>query len=102
VKNGFAGALRARYLQDRPANEDNSVIAEGYTIIDLNGSYSFNAFTVGFFIQNLLNSDWKEAQFDTESRIRLASGNLEPSPVSEIHFTPGTPFNFTGFIKFTF
>lgn len=101
-KNGFSGALRARYLQDRPANEDNSVIAEGYTIIDLNGSYSFNAFTLGFFIQNLLNSDWKEAQFDTESRIRLANGSLESSPVSEIHFTPGTPFNFTGFIRFIF
>ncbi|WP_162342207.1 TonB-dependent receptor [Cyclobacterium salsum] len=101
-KNGFAGALRARYLQDRPANEDNSVIAEGYTIIDLNGSYSFNAFNVGFFIQNLLDSNWREAQFDTESRIRLANGSLESSPVSEIHFTPGTPFNFTGFIKFTF
>lgn len=101
-KNGFAGALRARYLQDRPANEDNSVIAKGYTIVDLNGSYTFNAVTVGFFVQNLLNSDWKETQFDTESRIRLANGNLEPSPVSEIHFTPGTPFNFTGFIKFNF
>jgi outer membrane receptor protein involved in Fe transport len=101
-KDGFAGALRARYLQDRPANEDNSVIAEGYTIMDLNASYSFNAITVGFFIENLLNSDWKETQFDTESRIRLADGNLEPSPISEIHFTPGTPFNFRGFVKFTF
>lgn len=101
-KNGFAGALRARYLQDRPANEDNSVIAEGYTIVDMNASYTFNAITVGFFIENLLNSDWKETQFDTESRIRLANGNLEPNPVSEIHFTPGTPFNFRGFVKFTF
>lgn len=101
-KNGFAGALRARYLQDRPANEDNSVVAEGYTILDLNASYSFNAFTLGFFIENLLDSDWKETQFDTESRIRLADGSLEPSPVSEIHFTPGTPFNFRGFIRFTF
>ncbi|WP_425639047.1 TonB-dependent receptor [Algoriphagus yeomjeoni] len=101
-KNGFAGALRARYLQDRPANEDNSVVAEGYTILDLNASYSFNNFTVGFFIQNLLNSDWKETQFDTESRIRLPNGQLESSPVSEIHFTPGTPFNFTGFVKFSF
>ncbi|EFQ79231.1 TonB-dependent receptor [Algoriphagus machipongonensis] len=101
-KDGFAGALRARYLQDRPANEDNSVIAEGYTVVDLNASYTFNAITVGFFIENLLDTDWKETQFDTESRIRLADGSLEPSPVSEIHFTPGTPFNFRGFVKFTF
>ncbi|WP_373398439.1 TonB-dependent receptor [Algoriphagus halophilus] len=101
-KDGFAGALRARYLQDRPANEDNSVVAEGYTVLDMNASYTFNAITFGFFIENLLNTDWKETQFDTESRIRLANGNLEPSPVSEIHFTPGTPFNFRGFVKFTF
>lgn len=101
-KDGFAGAIRARYLQDRPANEDNSVVAEGYTIVDINGSYTFNSVTFGFFIQNLLNSDWKETQFDTESRIRLANGSLESSPVSDIHFTPGTPFNFTGFIKFIF
>ncbi|SIN74176.1 TonB-dependent receptor [Algoriphagus halophilus] len=101
-KDGFAGALRARYLQDRPANEDNSVVAEGYTVLDMNASYTFNAFTFGFFIENLLNTDWKETQFDTESRIRLANGNLEPSPVNEIHFTPGTPFNFRGFVKFTF
>ncbi|MFC3881214.1 TonB-dependent receptor [Algoriphagus namhaensis] len=101
-KDGFAGALRTRYLQDRPANEDNSVIAEGYTVLDLNASYSFNAFTIGFFVENLLDTDWKETQFDTESRIRLADGSLEPSPVSEIHFTPGTPFNFRGFIRFTF
>lgn len=101
-KNGFSGALRARYLQDRPANEDNSVVAEGYTILDVNANYSFNAFTVGFFIENLLDSDWKETQFDTESRIRLADGTLERDPVSEIHFTPGTPFNFRGFVRFTF
>ncbi len=101
-KNGFAAALRARYLQDRPANEDNSVVAEGYTILDLNANYKFNAFTVGFIIENLLDSDWKETQFDTESRIRLADGSLEAEPVSEIHFTPGTPFNFRGFVKFTF
>ncbi|UZD23480.1 TonB-dependent receptor [Algoriphagus halophytocola] len=101
-KDRLSGALRARYLQDRPANEDNSVIAEGYTILDLNANYRVNAFTFGFFIENLLNSEWREAQFDTESRIRLANGQLEPEPVSEIHFTPGTPFNFRGFVKFTF
>ncbi|MER3499535.1 MAG: hypothetical protein C4308_13365, partial [Chitinophagaceae bacterium] len=38
-------------------------------------------------IQNVLNTKWKETQFDTESRLQN-----EPAPVSEIHFTPGTPF----------
>jgi hypothetical protein len=47
--------------------------------------------------QNLLNSAWKEAQFETESRLRN-----EIEPVSEIHFTPGTPFYVKGYVSFSF
>lgn len=94
--------LRVRYLQDRPANEDNSVIAKGYTVVDANANYSFKNFTLGFFIENLFNVEWNEAQFDTESRIRLADGTLEREPVSEIHFTPGTPFNWRISLKYEF
>jgi hypothetical protein len=36
---------------------------------------------------------WNQAQFDTESRLRG-----ESAPVSELHYTPGTPF----FLKATF
>ncbi len=98
----FNAGLRARYLQDRPANEDNSVIAKGYTIVDANGNYRFRNFTFGIYIENLLNVEWNEAQFDTESRIRLADGALEREPVSEIHFTPGTPFNWKFSLKYEF
>ena len=42
---------------------------------------------VNLTIENLLNSKWNEAQFATESRLRN-----EPSPVTELNFTPGTPF----------
>jgi hypothetical protein len=38
-------------------------------------------------VENLFDQEWREAQFDTESRL---SGESEP--VSEIHFTPGVPF----------
>jgi hypothetical protein len=38
-------------------------------------------------IQNLFDVKWKETQFDTESRLKN-----EPVPISEIHFTAGTPF----------
>ena len=37
-------------------------------------------------IENLLNTEWNEAQFDTESRLFN-----EPAPIDELHFTPGTP-----------
>ncbi len=97
LKNGFEANIRYRHLSDRPANEDNSLIAEGYFLLDSRIQYRNKQFMVGFGIQNLLDSEWKEAQFETESRLKN-----EPEPVSEIHFTPGTPFNFRGFVSYFF
>ena len=84
----FSGSIQYRYLGDRPANEDNSVIAEGYFVSDLNLNYQLSkSLAIGLNIQNLFDTEWNETQFDTESRLKD-----EPDPVSEIHFTPGVPF----------
>ncbi|MFD0861368.1 TonB-dependent receptor [Sungkyunkwania multivorans] len=85
---GFSGGFRTRYIKDRPANEDNSIIAKGYLVTDLNVSYQKNNFQMGLVLNNLFDVKWNETQFATESR--LAN---EPNSVEEIHFTPGTPFN---------
>jgi len=74
-------------MADRPANEDYSVIANGYFVTDAAINFTKKKWETGLSIQNLFNVKWKETQFDTESRLQN-----EPSPVSEIHFTPGTPF----------
>lgn len=95
---GFSGGLRFRYLDDRPANEDNSIVAEGYFVTDFNVNYTINnRVSFGLDIQNLFNTEWNETQFATESR--LAN---EVAPVEEIHFTPGVPFFVKGTIKFRF
>jgi outer membrane cobalamin receptor len=86
MKNGFNGTVRYRYIDDRAANEDNSVIAKGYFLTDAVLSYTHQKFEVGFSAENIFNTDWNEAQFDTESRLIS-----EDESVSEIHFTPGTP-----------
>ncbi|HEU4574923.1 MAG TPA: TonB-dependent receptor [Chitinophagaceae bacterium] len=86
-EKGWNGSLRYRYMADRPANEDNSVVAKGYFVTDAAVNYTSRKWEAGLAIQNLLNVKWKETQFDTESRLQN-----EPAPVSEIHFTPGTPF----------
>ncbi|KOF03769.1 TonB-dependent receptor [Roseivirga seohaensis subsp. aquiponti] len=86
-KKGFRGSLRYRYLDDRAANEDNSVVAKGYFLMDAVLNYEVGAFDFGIAVENVLNTEWREAQFDTESRLRN-----EAQSVSEIHFTPGTPF----------
>jgi outer membrane receptor protein involved in Fe transport len=90
---GWSGSLRYRHLGRRPAAEDNSIVASGYFIVDAVINYQIKKFSVNLSIENMLNRNWKEAQFGTESRLKG-----EPQPISEIHFTPGTPF----FIKLGF
>ena len=38
-------------------------------------------------MENILNTEWNEAQFATESRL-----TNEPAPITELNFTPGIPF----------
>ena len=94
----WSGSLRYRYMARRPANEDNTIVAKGYFVNDLQVNYTRPGYALGLSIQNLFNTRWKETQFATESRLRT-----EAFPVEEIHFTPGTPFaaklSITFFIK---
>jgi hypothetical protein len=94
---GVNAGLRYRYMGDRPANEDNRVVAKGYFVTDAVVSLERKKFEIGFAIQNLFDVRWKETQFDTESQLQN-----EPLPVSEIHFTPGSPFFFRTHVSFFF
>lgn len=96
-KKGFVAAISYRWLQDRTANEDNSIVAEGYFITDMNASYEWKKLTLGFSIENLFNQEWNETQFATESRL-----DFEQTSVEEIHFTPGTPFFIRGNVSYKF
>ncbi|MCX6319610.1 MAG: TonB-dependent receptor [Bacteroidetes bacterium] len=97
TKQGFSSSLRYRFIGNRPANETNSVQAQGYFLLDMVNSYKRGRFEFSLSAENLTNRNWREAQFDTESRLRQ-----ESSPVSEIHFTPGTPFYLKGGITYSF
>ncbi len=87
AENGFSGSLRYRYIKDRPANEDNSIIALGYTVVDAKLNYTRSFYEFGLTIENLFDVDWNEAQFATVTRLRN-----EPNPVDDLTFTPGVPF----------
>ncbi|MBK8621237.1 MAG: TonB-dependent receptor plug domain-containing protein [Saprospiraceae bacterium] len=91
------GGMRYRHVADRPANEDNSIVATGYTVIDCNINYNFKKINIGIEINNLLNTKWNETQFATESRLKN-----ELNPVEEIHFTPGAPFFVKGKVSYLF
>ncbi|WP_091206324.1 TonB-dependent receptor [Flavobacterium xueshanense] len=95
--NGFSGGIRSRYLKSRPANEDNSIVAKGYFVSDLNVNYQYKNVNFGMAVENIFNTEWNETQFATESRLQD-----EIKSVEEIHFTPGTPFFMKGKITYTF
>ncbi|MEG1160546.1 TonB-dependent receptor [Bacteroides sp.] len=94
---GLSVSLKGRYLGNRPANEDYTITAKGYFVADLNASYTYKRVTIGTVIENIFNTEWNEAQFATETRLQN-----EPKSVTELHFTPGTPFNARGFVTVRF
>lgn len=87
AQKGFNGGINYRYIKNRPANEDNSIIAKGYFLLDASVNYTRLKYEVGLALENIFNIKWNEAQFATESRLKN-----EPAPVTELHYTPGTPF----------
>ncbi len=94
---GWTGNLRCRFMGNRPANEDYSLTAKGYWLTDVNLSYRWKNLTGGIIIENLFDVNWNEAQFATETRLPD-----EAEPITEIHFTPGTPFNARCFVTLQF
>lgn len=85
-RTGFNGGISYRYIKNRPANEDNSITAKGYFLLDASVNYTRPKYEIGFAVENVLNIKWNEAQFATESQLRN-----EAAPVNELHYTPGTP-----------
>jgi len=96
--------LRFRYVDDRPANEDNSLIARGYFLVDLLGSYRWRNLELGVTIFNLTNTDWREAQFADTPCTRNAIQSRDPErgllqqarqerrrPAGADHLHPGRP-----------
>ncbi len=86
---GLNGSLTYRYIKDRPADEDNSIVAKGYFLMDASVNYAGSHYEIGIAFENIFNVDWNEAQFATESRLK---SEPQGSSVTELNFTPGTPF----------
>ncbi len=87
LPNGLNGSISYRYMHDRPANENYSLIAYGYWVTDLSLNYTKKKYEIGISIENLLDVKWDEGQFDYTTRFKK-----EPQPVDDVSFTPGTPF----------
>ncbi len=94
---GFSANFNYRFLGNRAANEDNTIIAKGYFVSDFNFNYKIKNVNFGLAVENIFNTEWNETQFLTESRLQNESQSVE-----EIHFTPGTPFFAKMKIAYTF
>jgi TonB family protein len=83
-KQTWAGGLSARHalgpglaraglrfygIGDRPATDDGALVAPGFTQIDLHLGYRHRWFDLALDIENLLNGQFRSAQFATTSRL---------------------------------
>lgn len=67
---GLARAgLRFYGIGDRPASDDGTLVAPGFTQVDLHLGYRHRWFDVSFDVENLLNRSFRSAQFSTVSRL---------------------------------
>lgn len=94
---GFNSRISLRSIGDRPANEDFTITAKGYNVVDAKFSYDLGRIQIQLSALNIFDVDWNETQFATESRLVN-----EAESVEEIHFTPGTPLFVQLGLKFSF
>lgn len=127
---GFAGALRFRYLANRPANEERTFTAEGFTLLDLLLRYRWRNVEASLSFLNITDTAWRQSQFVETTCVNqipgldfgqppnnnqpcLASGS-RPNQVSNgmvgvfadgidsLTFTPGNPFAIRGGLQIFF
>ena len=100
---GLTSQLQATYMGVRPLIEDRSIKAPSWITFDLSERYLIpmrlphGRMEVFLYVQNLFNTDWEQAIFAFESRLRN-----EPAAVSDIHFVPGNPRTFLGGLAWYF
>jgi outer membrane receptor protein involved in Fe transport len=100
---GLSSQLQASYLGVRPLTEDRSVKSPSWVEVDLTERYqlpiklSHGRLEAFFYVKNLLNTQWEQAIFSFESRLRN-----EAAPVDGIHFVPGNPRMFMGGVAWYF
>ncbi|MCM8794519.1 MAG: TonB-dependent receptor [Candidatus Omnitrophica bacterium] len=90
---GLSSSLEMRHFGSRPGIEDRSITLQGYTVFDWTNRYRLpttckilKGVELFLSVENLLDREYREAQFVTETQLASESSSME-----EIHFTPGWP-----------
>lgn len=110
---GFFGRVGARGLSARPLTEDGFLQADGFTLVDVTAGYRTDRYEISVAVDNVLDAEWREAQFATTSRVAGDPPTDRPPPAGAcpdgsrvstdddgnfagcegVHFTPGAPIN---------
>jgi outer membrane receptor protein involved in Fe transport len=113
--SGLYGRLGVLSIADRPATEDRFLTAEGFTRLDATLGYQHERFELNLSVENLLDTDWREAQFANVSRLpneasaadcpagtRPAEEDGNFLGCEDLHFTPGAPIHLQASATFHF
>jgi TonB family protein len=74
--------LRFYGIGDRPATDDGALVAPGFTQFDMHLGYRHRWFDIAFDVENLLNGQFRSAQFATVSRLRSEPDIGAPVPTA--------------------
>ena len=95
---GLSASLRYIYIDNRPADSEDELTAYGYFLLDAVVKYRYKQYELGMTMENILNVNWNEAQFETLTRI---PGD-PPAGVNQLCFTPGAPRLIKGSLTYYF
>jgi hypothetical protein len=76
-----------RSMADRPATQDATLTATGYTLVNAQLGLRWKWLEVGADLLNIGNAKWREGQFAVNSRLPGEG----PNPATGMSFTPGIP-----------
>lgn len=113
---GFGAAFRFRHLDDRAATEDSSIIAPGWTLLDILLRYRWENVELSLALLNVTNTSWNESQFAEATCVRSEESLGQPCPqtgtvptqmvtaagVDDLTFTAGMPFAVRGGVQVFF
>jgi hypothetical protein len=113
---GFGAAFRVRYLDNRPADEADTLTAQGWTLFDILLRYRWRNVEASLAFLNVTDTSWRETQFAEATCLRNEEATGQPCPdsgslpaadllaegIEDITFTPGSPFAIRGGIQVFF
>ena len=111
---GLRGGLRGLHIAERPATEDEFLMAEATTLLDLFAAYRYRSIELSLTLENLLDRRYRSAQFATVTRLQNEAPTTAPPPADacpagtraaadeatgnfrgceDVSFSPGNPFS---------